>query len=363
MLFFSIHLPTDKVPQAGHKICYNHLCKLAQEHEIHLVSQVNTTEKRYLEQDFEFCKTANFIEINNWRRISNLVSNPWLPFRVAIRANQRIKETVQKLVSTNKISEIFIEYEQGAYLLPLLKTHVKNTVVFHDILSQQIARKLNATRKTSPLRLLLHLELRMTKRWERSIVSFIDKAVVFSEKDRALLVDLGMNPAKVVLEPPAVDPVYFTVRRENPDPRTIIFWGALDRAENEDGILWFLDRIFPEIVRAIPEARIIVLGANPSSRLLRYASSNVLIPGYVRDPIPYFEKAALAVAPLRLGAGVKIKVLEFMAAKIFTVSTSVAAEGIPHTSEQIAIADDASSFAQLAIRHLTQFQGPLRASE
>lgn len=182
MLFFSIHLPTDKVPQAGHKICYNHLCKLAQEHEIHLVSQVNTTEKRYLEQDFEFCKTANFIEINNWRRISNLVSNPWLPFRVAIRANQRIKETVQKLVSTNKISEIFIEYEQGAYLLPLLKTHVKNTVVFHDILSQQIARKLNATRKTSPLRLLLHLELRMTKRWERSIVSFIDKAVVLAKR-------------------------------------------------------------------------------------------------------------------------------------------------------------------------------------
>ena len=363
MLYFSIHLPTDKVPQAGHRICHNHLRTLGRKHGVHLVSQVNTAEKRYFDEDFGFCKTTKFIRIDNWRRIVNLVSNPALPFRVAIRADKRATEAIRSALSTEDITEIFIEYEQGAFILPHLGRRVKNTVVFHDILSQQIERKLDATRKLSLLRPLLRLDLLLTKRWERRLVQLIDKAVVFSDKDRNLLVDLGMSPAKVVLEPPTVAPMFFTVRRESPDPRTIIFWGALDRAENEDGILWFLDRIFPEISRRVPDARLIVLGANPSGRLLRHTSANVTIPGYVQDPIPYFEKAALAVAPLRLGAGVKIKVLEFMAANIFTVCTSVAAEGIEHSSDQLAVADDESGFARLVVERLEQCQGSPRIPE
>ena len=353
MLYFSIHLPTKKVPQAGHKICHNHLKNLSKNHQVHLLSQVNQAEQKHKsETDFSFCASYRFIDITNRDRFLNFLAHPLLPFRVAIRCNKKTIQEIQSILADNDISEVFIEYEQGAFVLPFVGGNVRKTVVFHDVLSQYVQRKINFEKKYSLLRFLYYLELIHTKHWERKLLKTVDKAIVFSEKDKSLLVEMGGDPLRIQVEHPYVDEMFYNIKRDRCDPFTILFWGALDRAVNEDGMLWFLKQVYPLVIEKIPNLRLIILGANPSKNLLKFASHNISIPGFVADPIPYFEKASLAIAPIKVGAGIKIKVLEFMAANIFTVCTSVAVEGITFDYNQLAVADTEHEFAHHIITKL-----------
>lgn len=353
MIYFSIHLPTKKVPQAGHKICHNHLKDLAKNHEVHLLSQVNQAEEKHkTETDFSFCASCRFIDITNRDRFLNFLTHPLLPFRVAIRCNTQTIHEIKSILADHDISEVFIEYEQGAFVLPFVGGNVRKTVVFHDVLSQYVQRKINFEKKYSLLRFLYYLELIHTKHWEKKLLKTVDRAIVFSEKDKSLLVEMGGNPSNIVVEHPYVDEMFYNIKRDRYDPYTILFWGALDRSVNEDGMLWFLKQVYPLVIKKNPNIKLVILGANPSKNLLKFASQNILIPGFVADPIPYFEKASLAIAPIKVGAGIKIKVLEFMAANIFTVCTSVAVEGITYNKNQLAVADTEHDFAHHILANL-----------
>ena len=352
MLYYSIHLPTNRIPQAGHKICHGHLVDLARKRKVHLVSQVNEREKAYLDSDFNFCTTSNFIPITNTDRILNIASNITLPLRIAVRADKKTQRIIRSLTATHDISEIFIEYEQGASVIPFLDKHITKTVVFHDVISQYVKRKFDAERANPIRKLLIFIEWKITTRWERKILNLIDYAIVFSDKDKNLLVELGADPSKIIIEHPRIDEQYFYINRTQSEPQTMLFWGALNRTENEDAVLWFLNSIYPKIRSRIPSAKLIIMGANPSAKIMDYSSPSIMIPGYVENPIPFFEKAAIGIAPLRLGAGLKIKVLEFMAARIHTVCTSVAAEGIAYTKDQITIAENETDFANAVVSRL-----------
>jgi glycosyltransferase involved in cell wall biosynthesis len=78
----------------------------------------------------------------------------------------------------------------------------------------------------------------------------------------------------------------------------------------------------------VPDATLIVAGANPPQWLWERRSSSVVVTGYVDDFDEIYRTASLFVAPLTLGAGIKFKVLDAMAYGLAVVATPIAAEGI-----------------------------------
>ena len=82
------------------------------------------------------------------------------------------------------------------------------------------------------------------------------------------------------------------------------------------------------------DVEVLLLGADPPSALEVRRSKNVIITGFVPDPTELLWSAHIAVLPIRLGAGVKIKVLECLGAGLPVVTTSVGAEGIPCGPDQ-----------------------------
>ena len=283
-----------------------------------------------------------------------------MPPRVAIRCDIEVVSAVKNIICNYQEDEIFIEYEQGAYMLPLLDDNIHSTVVFHDILSQYIYRKISYSPKFSIFRYFYLLDYFITSSWERRMIPYINRAIVFSEKDKQLLVDLGYADDSIVIEHPYIDQFFYNIKRNSFHPETLIFWGALNRPENVDGILWFFNSIYPTIKKKIPGLKVIILGANPGRQLRKLASSEIIIPGYVKDPTHYFETAAIGIAPLRYGAGVKIKVLEFMASRIFTICTSCAAEGIDFTEDQVRVVDNETAFAEAVVGKIEEFKQNLK---
>src|SRR5437016_12443838 len=113
--------------------------------------------------------------------------------------------------------------------------------------------------------------------------------------------------------------------------------------------------MYPSIRQAAANASLVVVGRNPSSRLLALAgkSPSVEMTGWVPDVRPYLSQAEAVVVPLRSGGGTRIKIPEAMAMAEAVVSTPIGAEGLPlQDNKQIRIAEYARSFADALVELL-----------
>jgi glycosyltransferase involved in cell wall biosynthesis len=132
---------------------------------------------------------------------------------------------------------------------------------------------------------------------------------------------------------------------------SLLFVGSLNYPPNDDGACWLVEKIWPEIRRAAPHAHLTIAGVAPSRRLQRLAAgADVELPGYLADLRPLLQAAEVALAPLRAGSGMRLKVLEAMAAGKALVTTTLGCEGIllAHGREAL-VADTAQDFAASVI--------------
>lgn len=112
-----------------------------------------------------------------------------------------------------------------------------------------------------------------------------------------------------------------------PNGRDILFFGAMSRPENYLSAIWFIEKVIPLISDL--NVRFVVLGSNPADELKKYQNDRIIITGFVDSIIPYFESATCLVAPLVLGAGIKVKILEGLSSGIPVITNNIGIEGIP----------------------------------
>jgi glycosyltransferase involved in cell wall biosynthesis len=157
--------------------------------------------------------------------------------------------------------------------------------------------------------------------------------------------------------PTGVDTEYFQPSPEPEQPDTTVFTGSMDWMPNEDGVIYFVEKILPLIHRDIPNAAFWAVGRRPPRRVQALASGNVIVTGAVDDIRPYLGKAAVCVVPLRSGSGTRIKIFEAMAMGKAVVSTTMGAEGLPvRHGENIVLADDPADFARQVVQLLRDQQ-------
>lgn len=129
--------------------------------------------------------------------------------------------------------------------------------------------------------------------------------------------------------------------------RDVLFVGGFTHAPNEDGVLWFAQEVWPRIRAQTPGLRLVLVGADPSSRVLALRCEDIHVPGRVPEPalLEFYKGARYAVAPLRFGAGVKGKTVEAMRHGVPCVTTSVGAQGL-EDADALLVADGAEEFAR-----------------
>jgi glycosyltransferase involved in cell wall biosynthesis len=141
-----------------------------------------------------------------------------------------------------------------------------------------------------------------------------------------------------------------------PDPNApeagplVTFVGAMDWEPNVDGVEYFASDIWPAIKAEVPEARFRIVGRNPGRRVQKWASDSIEVTGRVPSVVEHLRQSAVAIVPLRIGGGTRLKIYEAMATAKAVVSTTVGAEGLDvHHGRDIILADDPRSFAQAVI--------------
>lgn len=196
-------------------------------------------------------------------------------------------------------------------------------------------------------------EHRATALAERRYLNLADHVLTVSDADRDQFAQT-IAPAKISVIPTGVDiDLFRPVAGE--EPNTLVFSGSMDWMPNEDGILYFVQEILGRIRKLIPSVSVVVVGRNPSSRLLEMGrkTAGMNVTGLVEDVRPYIQRGAVYVVPLRVGSGTRLKIFEAMAMGKAVVSTTIGAEGLPvRHGENILIADTPDEFAGAVVELL-----------
>jgi polysaccharide biosynthesis protein PslH len=193
-------------------------------------------------------------------------------------------------------------------------------------------------------RSLRALEIRSWRRFERATARRVDAAVVFTERDLAAAQRVGFR--RVRLLPLVVAPRERPLDPVGTRPRSVLFVGYYRHPPNADAARWLVDEIFPRIRAEDAEAELVLVGDELPADVLERAGEHVVATGAVEDVRDHLDRAAVVVAPLRIGGGTRVKVLEALGAGKAVVATPRAVEGLDvPAGEAIVLARSTEEFA------------------
>ncbi len=175
------------------------------------------------------------------------------------------------------------------------------------------------------------VQWRRLLRYESQVCRAATAVVCVSDADAAALRRAvpGLEP---VVIPNGVDAQRYRAGGEAPlalQHPALLFTGKMDYRPNIDAVVWFANEVLPVVQAVRADATFYIVGKAPHARVQALETlSGVVVTGYVPDVLPYFDSADVYVAPLRVGGGTRLKVLETLAAGLPLVSTRLGVEGI-----------------------------------
>jgi len=187
---------------------------------------------------------------------------------------------------------------------------------------------------------------------ERSIWRRVDLVLYPSNEETERVRELEPLASARTLQPYGFEPV--GGGRDPPRDPVLIFVAGFGHPPNIDAAIWLVEQVLPLVRREAPGATLSLVGSNPTDEIRALAGNGIEVTGRVSESSldERYRAARVAVAPLRFGAGVKLKVVEAMNLGTPLVTTSVGAQGLPGLAEVAGVHDDPDEFAKACVRLL-----------
>ena len=283
------------------------------------------------------------------------------PITLPYYFDQSMQQWVNATISRHNIKNVFVYSSSMAqYCQGDKYDHMHRVIDFVDVDSDKWRQY--AEKKQGISRWVYQREFQQLSRYEDMICEQFDHSLFVSPDEASLFASRQKqaHQSKIHGVLNGVDIEFFdpdnqfSVETLVPDVPFISFTGAMDYWANIDAVVWFVNEVWPTVIKQCPDAKFVIAGGNPSSQVKLLARrKGVIVTGRVNDVRPFIAQAQCVVAPLRIARGIQNKVLEAMALDKAVVCTSMAMEGInaPATAH-VHIEDDALVSAKLCINYL-----------
>lgn len=327
-------LPAPPVDGGAIGVYYpmKHLSKMG--HELVTIAMVSNRHpqdaelyRRYTEL---YTIDGNFPEPDAWSAIRNLFSRK--PYNLALRfAKPEFHKLIRKVaVEVPKPDVIQIDWIYMAeYLKTLRKAYPGVPIVLRQHNAEYVIFRRLAENEQNPIkRVFLKYQAWKTKRYERRMIRKVDLYTTVTATDEALFRKLAPDtPGRTI--PAGVDSARFARPADMPRERSFIILGSLSWAPYAQSVHWFLEHVWTTYAKANPGVTLYVVGSAPPPEVQRWNGTNgVLVTGFVDDVMPLMHRCSAMVVPLLSGSGMRIKIVEAMAASLPVITTSVGVEGI-----------------------------------
>ncbi len=273
------------------------------------------------------------------------------PNQVSLFRSRQLGKRLAEIVDRDSPDVVYFHFIRSAqYVKDMPRSKAIKVLDFTDAVSLYLSRFVEAE-KNPFIRLLVRNERNRIEEYEHIAKKF-DACFICSPLDRDYLINRGIKADFRIL-PNGVDTDMFKKSDGALDKNRIIFTGNMPYFPNEDAVVHFTKVIMPRILEKVPSAKFYVVGGSPTRRIRRLASSNVIVTGFVESISVEYQKSAVAIAPMRFGAGTLNKVIEPIVLGIPVVATSIAVHGLPDAAQRIIqIADNPDEFASAVINIL-----------
>ncbi|HLG29589.1 MAG TPA: glycosyltransferase, partial [Candidatus Brocadiales bacterium] len=340
---------------------------LARRHDITLISFLESeAEKKYIPEIEKHCISVKTIlrRPTPRKNIINLV-----PQVVNEFWSEDMNRLIQEAMAEADFDIIQCEYTQMAQYAPeskrafkILTEHEVTFINYYKLLTSQCGLS---------SKLSMFYEWMRTLKWEVDICSKFDKIICMTHEDAAELNNYLFDKKADIINT-GVDASFFSAcalpdcehrsgrhadRSPNAtleEPNTLIFVGSFRHLPNVDGIIYFSNKVFPLIKKSIPDVRLYIVGSNPPPEIKNLARTpSIIVTGFVEDLRPYLEKSSVFVVPIRLGCGIRGKILEAWAMEKPVVATPLACAGLDAINmENVLISETPEYFANETVRLL-----------
>lgn len=308
MLFITAFPPNRRT--AGQNYSKELLSSLENNFEIDLISF------SYPNHNIEVSSKINILKHYNVSKFSKLLSCFKIPLIHPFFATRfRYDLLVYILKNKGSYNLIYFDFSQ-VFLYSLFLKNPFKIMMSHDVIYQKMKR--NKWFKLNPFNWLLYST-------EKKILRTGDLILTFSKKDKLLLTDLYDIRSDVVsffIDEKIKQLKYDALLFE----RKFCFFGAWNRPENKEGLIWFMNNVLPFVDATI---KFEIIGPGLDDIVMqKYKDYNIEYVGFIENPYIKIAESLALIAPVFKGAGVKVKVIESLATGTTVIGTNVAFEGI-----------------------------------
>lgn len=332
VLYIGWCMPYDSVAHAGGQIFNYYVKAVSKVADVKLITIALPGEKQKATL-YKYGVDAKYIEfekISLLRKFKSLNSryNPWHCYGHIVtqykvdsfveEAKKVKKEGFEPDVIVLQWTQVILMVDEIRKIFP----NAKYIAVEEDVTFLRLQREFEA--ENGIKRLYRRAVYDNERKRELIALEKFDFVYTNNQKDRKLLLNNGFCDSKIKV----LVPYYhkYSGERSMKTNNDLLFFGNMGRPENYNAVIDFIEHILPRI--KTNGVRFVVVGGN-EEKIKKYKSEKVVITGYVEKPDIYFANSALFVAPIKQGAGIKIKVLEAMSSGIPVITTDVGIEGIP----------------------------------
>ncbi len=331
---------TKKFPyplKEGEPIAITNLCRSLKACGARLSLLAMNTSKHYfdlseLPQTYDYFEQIHAVDVDNRISFPGAVKSllKGQPYILSRFQNEEYRLALEKLLTTGKFDIIQMETPYLAPYLSLIRQLTATPIVMraHNVeheIWERVARG-----AALPKRLYLRNQNKHLRKVEVSMLNKYDLLLAITTDDLQRFRQLGLSKRGLVA------PAGLVVSEYEPKPfskaTSIGFIGALDWMPNQQGVIWFLEKVWPHLKKNHPGLTFEIAGKNTPDWLLKRSGEGVKVLGEVSDAKEFINRHALFVAPLFSGSGIKIKILEAMALERAVLTTPVGLEGIPAQS-------------------------------
>jgi len=336
LLFITPYLPSEKSGHAGAKLIYQNIISLSKLHQVSLATFIDSNEEKMLS-----VLANNGIDVHpvNYPRnqksiLGKLVSGfrnivPALsylmgkePFFFAKYNKKRMRSLISQLLSNNNFDLIQVEYNVMHHYSDLF-VNIPSVLVFHDISTKLYERGKNLGIKTD--RRLYNI----AKKIEVGIANKFDSIVTLTKEDKLYLISLGYK-REIFVIPPQINVVSnIDVSKK---PNTICFIGSYNRQPNVRAVEVLINDIYNNIDFPV---ELNIVGKSLPKYLQKEIrnTEGINYLGFIDEIDEFIKTQMLMVAPIQLGAGLKMKIPHSLANGTPVITTTIGAEGIDIGSE------------------------------
>ncbi|MBR3550904.1 MAG: glycosyltransferase [Bacteroidales bacterium] len=244
------------------------------------------------------------------------------------------KNMVAKLTEVLKNEDFDIIHVESIYMapyIPLLRrlSRAKILLRLHNI-EHLIWERLSENEHNPFEKLAYRVNAHQLKRVERKILREVDGYMSISEPDYQYFHNTAPNVPGVVI-PFGINVDDYDMEDDDyiaTDRPELFHLGSMNWSPNVEGIEWFLDEVWPEILAAHPDLTFTLAGHDIPERIRNRHDPNVIVVGSVPNANEFMMDYDIMVVPLLSGSGIRIKIVEAMALGRIVITTTIGAEGL-----------------------------------